>query len=257
VAVIARALAIVALVAAMANAQPPAESPRDAAATLREGNAAATAGEWQRVATLLGPIINMQLPPVEVAEAQLLYGLALFFGGFPGEAEPHLVEYLKLVPDQQAMLDESLYPPEANKELLRLSHKHESEILRARRPKPRGNAALSLLPPVAYWVNNRQHTKAIVVGGALVGLTAASFATNFVLRDWCRNNPSCDGRGHSTKTAEAVFAVNIATGVAAIVTYLYGALDSYATYKRQAREPIRASISPVSNGAVVGISGSW
>ena len=69
------------LLARLAHAQP-VQSPAIPATpgeALREGNAAATAGDWSRVAQLVDPLLGAQLPPSDLAEAHRLAGLAAFF----------------------------------------------------------------------------------------------------------------------------------------------------------------------------------
>jgi hypothetical protein len=252
-----KALAIVALAAATAAAQPPSLAP-DPAVVLREGNAAATAGDWSRVADLVGPLVKTQLKSeADRAEAHRLLGLAFLFKGLKDFADDQFLEYLKLEPDGR--LDPTLYPPEAIEELAKVHSMHESEILRARRPKTRRLGWLRWVP-VASQFQNGQRTKAWLILGAGVAFGATSFTSYLVLKDWCRNgNTSCDSPGHrSAKAAVYLRAVDNVASAAFIATIVYAVCDGVIVYKNKStREKLSAFASPVSNGALVGFTGSW
>ncbi|HET7503254.1 MAG TPA: hypothetical protein VFK02_19675, partial [Kofleriaceae bacterium] len=107
-AVIARAVAVCAalwLSAAVAHAQ---STPATSAA-LRDGNTAAMAGDWQRVAQLVNPLLRQELSIPDLAEAHRLAGLAAFFQLRSADAEAHFLAYLRI--DLDGRLDPALYPP--------------------------------------------------------------------------------------------------------------------------------------------------
>jgi hypothetical protein len=102
VAVRLRRLAVLAVAAVVAVAAPgvghgqPGRAPSD---VLRDGNTAALAGDWQRVADLVDPLLREQLPVADLAEAHRLAGIAAFFAQRAASAEQHFVTYLRIEPD--------------------------------------------------------------------------------------------------------------------------------------------------------------
>src|SRR5438270_10051108 len=99
-----RALAILCLWCGIAGAQP-------ITSVLRDANTAATAGDWQRVAALVEPVLAGAPSNADLAEAHRLAGLAAFFAQNTAGAEQHFLAYLKL--DLDGRLDPALVPPEA------------------------------------------------------------------------------------------------------------------------------------------------
>src|SRR5262245_37235322 len=107
-AIVAAALAVW---AALAHAEPTATT----SDVLRQGNAAALAGEWRRVADLVGPLLERRgrdnpeaprergalegpLAEGDLGEAHRLAGLAAFFLR-SDDAERHFLAYLGIEPD--------------------------------------------------------------------------------------------------------------------------------------------------------------
>jgi hypothetical protein len=251
-----RILAIVALVVSTARAQPKA-SP-DGAVALREANAAAAAGDWGKVARVVYPLLNQQLTTADLAEAHRLAGLAALFQGFDDLADAQLLAWLLLEPDGH--LDPSLNPPEALDFLAKVRSKHEADLLRARRPRARRSGLLSVIPVLAQ-VQNGQRGKAIAIGVMLGASFATWVGTYLILRyDWCRDgNSACDANPwHSTTAANTAKDVNLGAFIVLVTTLAYGVIDGRVMYRRASqRDGIRASISPVTGGALVGLSGSW
>src|SRR5690349_9013475 len=95
--------AVLVLACGIAVAQP-------AGDRLREGNAAAAAGDWARVTAIVTPLLRNQLSSADLAEAHRLAGLAAYFQRQLQAAEVHFVAYLKL--DLDGRLDPSVYPPD-------------------------------------------------------------------------------------------------------------------------------------------------
>lgn len=265
-----RALRVLALAALLALAPSIARADPQTAAALREANAAATAGDWGRVEALTEPLLagpraaedatGAGLAPADRAEAHRLAGLAAFFAQRRAEAEHHLVAWLAVVVDGR--LDPALYPPEVVQFLDDVRVRRAGE-LRARRPAPRRYWWLNLVPPGGQ-LQNRERTKAYVVGGALGGLAIANLGSYLMLRAWCRgvsgrtgDSATCDDDGDHAGSAQVLRAVNVVAGVGLILTYAYGVYDGASGYRRQRRERMQPAIAPVAGGGVVGIAGSW
>ena len=226
--VLARALVVLALVSATAAADP--------AATLRDANAAATAGDWARVETLVAGLLapSAELAGPDRAEAERLAGLAAFFQHRNADAEIYFVAYLKL--DLDGHLDPSLYPPEVVNFFNEVRARHAGE-LHAVRPQPKRYWPLALLPPVAQFQNG-ERVKGIVVGSLLGAFLATNITTYFVLRSWCHNpGDTCDASGtNHYRGAETLTGVNALTGVGFILTYAYGVWDGVRGYRRRSIE---------------------
>jgi hypothetical protein len=209
----------------------------DPASALRDANAAATAGEWERVQSLadglLGPS-QAELAPTDRAEADRLAGLASFFLQRKAAAETYFVAYLKL--DLDGHLDPAVYPPEVVNFFNEVRARHAGE-LHAVRPQPKRYWPLALLPPVAQFQNG-ERVKGIVVGSLLGALLATNITTYFVLRSWCHNPGStCDASGKNHfRSAETLSGVNALTGVGFILTYAYGVWDGVRGYRRRSVE---------------------
>ncbi|HEY1817489.1 MAG TPA: hypothetical protein VGG74_34350 [Kofleriaceae bacterium] len=228
------------LVARVASAQPG----MDPASALRDANAAATAGDWAKVAALAAPVTTAP-NAADRAEAFRLHGLAEFFASQRAIAERDFVAYLRLDPDGH--LDPALYPPEAINFFNDVHARHAQEL---RRP-PKRYAVVAALPVFAQ-LQNGDRTKAWVLAGAIGAFAATNIATYFVLRSWCHDSgDTCDasGRNHFV-AAQHVDVVNIASGVALIATLLYGVYDGVSGYRAHSQ----LYVAPETNGALVGIS---
>lgn len=264
-----RVLLVLALVARVAAAQAPADPyapaappqvdpapPSDPAAALRDANAAATAGEWDRVAATVDPLLAHALGPADLGEAHRLAGLAAFFHHDEALAESHFLAYLRL--DLQGHLDPALYPPEAIQFFEGVRARHAAE-LRARTPK--GKRYWIVAPiPVASQIQNGETTKGIVIGSLMGALLITNLGTYATLRSWCHDTGStCDKTGTDhTKAAQNLYGVNVASGIALIAVTAYGVWDGVRGYHRRSRE---LSVEPYANsttsGAVFGIAGSF
>jgi hypothetical protein len=270
-----RALLVLALAAGTAAAQPsppqpepaPAPAPAPARApappsapseALREANGAATAGDWARVAALVDPLVRGSLPPADLAEAYRLSGMAAFYLQRRDVAEQHFLAYLKI--DLDGRLDPALYPPEVVGFFDEVRIKHQAE-LRARRPKPRSYWLLNLIPPGGQ-IQNRQRTKAWVVGGLVGAFAVGNVATYIVLHSWCSrvtgsagSSVTCDDGANHTRTATTLRAINIGSGIGLIVSYAFGVYDGATNYRRQ--ESMRPYVAGMAGGGMFGIAGSF
>ncbi len=250
-----RALAIVALLVGVARAQP---GPADAAAALREANAAATAGDWSRVSVLVQPLLVVQLERADLAEAHRLAGLYMFFAHREAEAETHFLAYLKI--DLDAHLDPALYPPEVVGFFENVRAKHGPE-LHALRPRPKRTFILNFVPPFGQFQNG-ERAKGWVLTGLFGAFAIADVSSYFALRSWCTrvtgasgSSLVCDrGSNHDNGARLAQYA-EIVSGVGLILTYVYGVYDGVAGYRRQ--EQMAPFANPVNGGGVVGIAGSF
>jgi hypothetical protein len=231
----------------LAHAQPVAGDP---AAALRDANAAAIAGDWQRVGELVDPLLLQALAPADTAEAHRLAGLAAFFAHRDADAESHFLAYLHL--DLDARLDPALVPPEAVTFFEDVRARHAAE-LRALRPKPRAKRSLvlALLPPFGQ-IQGGEHTKAWIIGGALVGFAAANVASYALLRSWCSDTDlTCDTH---TRAASAMRAINLASAGGFLAAYLYGVYDGVVEYRHQ---NVVLFANPTSGGGVAGVLGAF
>lgn len=247
------ALVTLVLVARVAHAQP------DAADALRDGNAAAGAGDWARVTQLIEPLLSVQLPAVDRAEAHRLAGLAAFHQGRTGAAEQHFVAYLKIELDGR--LDPALYPPEVVNFFEDVKQRHDAE-LRALRPKQKRYWLLNLVPPGGQ-IQNGERGKAIVVGSALGVFAIGNLTTYFMLRSWCTKvagesgaSATCDDPKDRASSASTLRTINIVSGVGLIATYVYGVYDGVSGYRRRSRA-IAPYVSPTEGGGMAGIRGSF
>lgn len=273
---IGRALVVVVLLAGVAAAQPgepdappapapdasapppapaPPPVPAEPTAALREANDAATAGDWMRVDALIQPLLSRQLDRADLAEAHRLAGIAAMYAQPPRRdlAEQHFVAYLRIDPDGH--LDPALYPPEVVNWFNEVRAKHSAE-LKASRPKKR-YAVLALLPPFAQFQNG-ERTKGWVLGGMMGTFAIANVSTLLLQRRWCTHvegmtgaSSVCDGHVSGARAARSI---QITSGVALILTYLYGVYDGVRGYRRESRE--RALVpyaSPTNTGTVFGV----
>lgn len=223
---------------------------------LRAANAAAVAGDWQRVEQLVTPLLapSGALSRIDRAEADRLAGLAAFFTQRSDDAERNFVAYLTL--DLDGHLDPALYPPEAVNFFNDVRARHASE-LHAIKPPPRRYWPLALVPPFAQ-LQNGDRVKAIVVGGLLGAFLATNVATYLVLRSWCHNpGGTCDDSGKNHfQGAQKLSAWNTFAGVGLILTYAYGVWDGVRGYRRSSRELEPYAVT-TNGGVALGILGNF
>lgn len=244
--VVRRALAIVAVCAATAAADP--------ASDLRDANAAATAGDWMRVQALVAPLFSPSLAPADRAEAYRLAGLAAFFTHASQRAEQDFVAYLKL--DLDGHLDPALYPPEVVNFFNDVRARHAAE-LRAARPQPKRYWPLAIVP-VAAQVQNGDNTKAIVIGGLMAVTLGANITTYLYLRAWCHNpgNTCHDSGKDHFRGAQTLSTLNIVSGAGFILTAAYGVWDGVRGYRRRSFE-LAPYVSTTPEATTLGFGGSF
>lgn len=245
-------LAVLVALAAPAAAQSGERAPSD---VLRDGNAAATAGDWATVDALVQPLLARQLASADLAEVHRLAGLAAFFGGNKATAELSFLSYLRL--DLDGQLDPTLYPPEVITFFSNVKAKHNAE-LRARRKQPKRYWLLNLVPTGGQFQNG-EPTKAFVVGGIFVAFTIGNLSSYAVLRSWCTNDGfTCDDPKDRAKVASQLRTINIVTGVGAILTYAYGVYDGVQGYRRKTREQrIQPFVTQTARQSFIGVAGSF
>ncbi|GEM_PF-1432120 len=250
------------LASSVAYAQAPEEpvelkSPSE---VLRSSMDAATAGDWQKVSQLMETLLRGQLGQAELAEAHRLAGLAAFFQDRKPDAERHFLAYLQL--DLDGQLDAALYPPDVIVFFADVKAKNNAE-LRARRPKPKRYAVVSVLPPFAQFQNG-DRTKGWILAGALVGLGVTNIVTYGLLASWCSDDRTCDGREDimttgrdRTSAAAKARVINLVSGIGTILTFAYGVYDGVSGYRRDTRERATAYVSSSGTDAFVGVAGSF
>lgn len=240
------------LFAGVAAAQPGG----DPSAALRDANAAATAGDWDRVAAQVDPLLANSLQPADLAEAHRLAGLAAFFHHDNAAADAHFLAYLRI--DLEGHLDPALYPPEVVSFFDEVRARHAAE-LRARRPHAKRYWIVAPIP-VASQIQNGETTKGIVIGSLFGAFAITNLTSYLVLRSWCHDSGStCDHSGTDHyRAAQRLQAVNVAAGIGMIAVAAYGVYDGVVGYRRRTRalslEPYAA---PSSEGAMFGIAGSF
>lgn len=247
-----RALAIVAVVAAVAHAEPTSEA-------LRAGNSAATAGDWDQVARVVDPLLHRPLAPADRAEAHRLAGIAAFFRHRPADAEAHFLAYLRLELDGR--LDPALYPPDVIAFFTDVASRHAAE-LRAMRSRPSDRAWWrTLLPPLGQ-LQNGERAKAWILGGTMGALLATNLTTYYFLRSWCNHTEgpaggalTCtEGKTHTVE-ARRIRPYNIASGIGFLLTYAYGVFDGVQGYRRHAREPlVQPFVDVTPENQILGVS---
>jgi hypothetical protein len=222
---------------------------------LRQGNQAATTGDWKRVGTLVDGLLQQQLPPADLAEAHRLAGLAAFFQSDRATAEIHFLAYLRI--DLDGVLDSTLYPPDVINFFNDVKAKHNAE-LRARRKKPNRHWALNLVPPLGQFQNG-DRTKGWIIAGLLAGFAIGNGTTFFLLRSWCnQQDKTCDATKDRADLATQLRGINLATGAGLIVTYAYGVWDGVHGYRRKTREQaIQPFVTASSTERFVGVAGSF
>jgi hypothetical protein len=237
-AVIARVLAVLALCAVVARAEP-----RETSDVLRDANALALAGDWMRVGALVDPLLRQQLTPADLAEAQRLAGIAAFFALRNTDAETHFLAYLRIDPDGR--LDPALYPPDVVGFFNDVASRHAAELRALRMPPSRPSWVYTLIPPIGQYQNG-EHTKAYVLGGVLGALLVVNLTTYAYIRAWCDHTDGPDGGAltcsdgpnntDATHRARRLRPINIASGIAFWVVYAYGVYDGIRGYRRVSRE---------------------
>jgi hypothetical protein len=230
----ARTLAVVALWLGVAHADP------DAATSerLRQGNAAALAGDWPRVAELVAPLLQHPLAAIDLAETHRLAGLAALFQQRADLAERHFLAYLRLAPTGQ--LDPALYPPEAVTFFSDVASRHAAEI---RTQSPSGRSWwLTLIPPLGQ-LQNGERTKAYALGGVLGPLLVADLTSYYFLNKWCQvtdgprgSGLTCYNGGDHNHDAARLRPFNLASGIGVLVVYAYGVVDGIVGYRRRSHE---------------------
>lgn len=249
-------LVLVLVLAPRALAQPlDPYAPVDPSIALHDANAAATAGDWQKVATLVGPLLAQQLPRADLAEAHRLAGLAAFYAQRRDLAEAHFLAYMKL--DLDAHLDPALVPPDAVTFFEEVHARHAAE-LRALKPPPKRYFALNFVPMAAQFQNG-ERTKGIILGGMIGALAITNVTSYLLLRSWCSSSDlTCDTPSNHVHAAMSLRAANIMSGVGLIATYLYGVYDGVVGYRRRTHEQLIAPYATATNvGGSVGIVGSF
>jgi hypothetical protein len=231
-AVAARTLAVVALWIAVAHAEPALSTSE----VLRQGNTAALAGDWPRVAQLVEPLLLHPLAATDLAEAHRLAGLAALFEQRSDVAERHFLAYLRIAPTGR--LDPALYPPEAVSFFSDVASRHAAE-LSARQAQPDRSWWLALLPPFGQ-LQNEERTKAYALGGVLGVLLATNLSTYYFLNKWCQVTDGPKGSGLScyngsdhNHSAAQLQSLNIAAGVGFLAVYAYGMVDGIVGYRRR------------------------
>jgi hypothetical protein len=229
---------------------------------LREGNAAALAGDWARIAELVAPVLRHPPTRADLGEAHRLAGLAAYFAQQTDDAETHFLAYLRI--DLDGRLDAALYPPDVVAFFNDVASRYAAE-LRALRPRPKERSWwLTLLPPFGQ-LQNGERTKAYVLGGILGGALAVNLTTYILLRSWCNHTSGpaggsliCNNGGEHRPAAATLRPYNIASGVAVIVLYAYGVYDGVDGYRRRSREQAIAPFAALSSdAAVAGLTGTF
>jgi hypothetical protein len=248
----------VAVSIAVAHAQPVATT----SDLLREGNAAALAGDWRRVAEVVDPLLRHQLAQADLGETHRLAGLAAFFLQRTSDAESHFLAYLEIEIDGR--LDSALYPPEVVMFFNDVTSRHAAGLRALRNQRKQRSWWLTLLPPFGQFQNG-DRVKGYVVGGALGGLLVANLTTYAILRSWCNHasGPAggsliCNNNGDHRREAVRLRPYNVAFGIGVILMYAYGVFDGVQGYRRRSREnAIRPFAAMSASSGVVGVTGRF
>lgn len=249
-----KALCIAVLVAVIVGFGAPAAA-QPASDVLRNGNAAATAGDWTTVDKLVQPLLAQQLASADLAEAHRLAGLSAYFRGDRPGAEHHFLSYLRI--DLDGQLDPSLYPSEAITFFVDVKAKHNAE-LRARRKQPKRYWLLNLVPSGGQFQNG-ERTKGFVVLGVFGAFMIGNLSSYIVLRSWCTDDGfTCDDPKNRATTASQLRTINIVTGVGAFLTYAYGVYDGVQGYRRKTREQrVQPFVTQTAHESFIGVAGSF
>lgn len=235
-------------------------APQPVTRVLADANRAAAAGMWNDVVQAVeplfkppGPLPAIQLSIADATEAHRLLGLAYFFLGRRDVAEQHFMAYLRL--DLDARLDPALVPPEAVTFFEDIRARHAAELRAMRpKPKPKRSLVLELLPPFGQ-IQNGETTKAWVLGGMLGTFAIANLGSFALLRSWCSTkDDTCDQNGNHVASARTMRMINLTSGAALIITYLYGVYDGVTVGRRQLMAPYA---TPSNDGGIVGVAGSF
>lgn len=241
----------------VAHAEPAASTSE----VLRQGNAAALAGDWPRVSLLVEPLLSSPLDAADRAEAHRLAGLAALFQHHGDAAERHFLAYLRLAPS--GLLDPALYPPEAVTFFSDVASRHAAE-LGARQSPSRRSWWLTLIPPLGQ-LQNGERGKAYVLGGVLGALLVTNLTSYYVLGRWCQvtdgprgSGLSCyNGSDHNHEAAR-LRPFNIASGIGFLAVYAYGMVDGINGYRRRSAErAIEPFVTASPDGGTLGITGHF
>lgn len=249
-------LAMLVLATSVAYAQAPEEPVelKTPSEVLRSSMDAATAGDWGKVSQMIETLLRGQLGQAELAEAHRLAGLAAFFQGRKSDAERHFLAYLQL--DLDGQLDAALYPPDVIVFFTDVKAKNNAE-LRARRPKQKRYAFISVLPPAAQFQNG-DNTKGAILATALTLFGATNLVTYGLLNSWCDDDRTCDSNGRDrTSAAGKARVVNLVSGIGFVLTFAYGVFDGVSGYRRDTRERATAYVSSSGTDAFVGVAGTF
>lgn len=243
-----RAAVVLALLALAAPARADIAGAQDAIA----------AGDHDRAIELAESVIAAEgVARADLAEAHRLLGLAHYFRGNTIIAEEEFLAYLRLELDGR--LDPALVPPEAIAFFEDVRARHAAELNKLR-PRQRRYRLLNLVPPGGQ-IQNKQYTKAWVIGGAELALAATHLTTYFVLRSWChRDDNTCSSGGTDIPDrARKVRTVNYLSGAALIGVYLYGVIDGFRGASRARRERAQPIVTaaPLDGGLAIGASLSF
>jgi hypothetical protein len=230
----------------------------DRAAELDGAARALAPGDYGQAERGTRPLLaDPRLLRAERAEAYRVHGLSLYFQRREPEAEAALRQYLTMEPD--AHLDPALYPPEAVLFFEAVRARHRGAVISARPPpRRRRTAILNLVPPLGQ-VQNGQHAKAWIIGGAEVALLGANIATYSMLSSACKGSDlTCD---RDPSLSRALRTVNLVSGGLFLAVYAYGVNDGYVGYSRAgARErarAVRTALVPLPGGALLGASAAF
>ena len=219
---------------------------------------ALAAGDYDRTIELAESVIAARAEAkADLAEAHRLLGLAHYFRGNTMIAEEEFLAYLRLELDGR--LDPALVPPEAIAFFEDVRARHAAELNKLR-PRQRRYQLLNLVPPGGQ-IQNKQYTKAWVIGGAELALAATHLTTYLVLRSWChRDDNTCVSGGTDIPDkARKVRTVNYLSGAALIGVYLYGVYDGFRGASRARRERAQPVVTatPLEGGFAVGAALSF
>ena len=250
-------LAVIALSLGLAHAQPGPST----YALLRDGNAAAVAGDWPGLAQIVDRLLRRELAATDLAEAHRLAGIAEFFQQHGDAAERHFLAYLRI--DVTGRLDPALYPPEVVVFFNDVASRHAAE-LRAPRSPPQRSWWLTLIPPLGQFQNG-DRTKAYALGSVLGALLVVNLTTYYYLNKWCQSTDgstgsglSCYNGGDRNHDAARIRPTNIATGIGFLAVYAYGVFDGVMGYRRQSRErAVQPFVAISADDRLVGVMGHF